>query len=58
MSFVENLLCRAAKYGKTIMLAEGDDARVAKAAEILTKRMFVKLFWKGTKKKLRVNSQN
>lgn len=35
--FVENLMSRASKLGKTIALAEGDDARVAKAAEILVK---------------------
>lgn len=36
--FVENLMRRAAKLNKTIALAEGDDIRAAKAAEILTKK--------------------
>ena len=36
--FVENLMLRAAKLGKTIALAEGFDIRAAKAAEILTKK--------------------
>lgn len=36
--FVENLLERASKLKKTIALAEGNDPRVVKAAEELTKR--------------------
>ncbi len=36
--FVEDLMVRAAKLGKTIALAEGFDIRAAKAAEILTKK--------------------
>ncbi len=36
--FVEELMARAAKLGKTIALAEGFDIRAAKAAEILTKK--------------------
>ena len=47
MSFVESLLSRAAKYGKTIMLAEGDDKRVAKAAEILTAKKVCKVVLVG-----------
>lgn len=53
MSFVENLLCRAAKYGKTIMLAEGDDARVAKAAEILTKKNVCKVVLEGNEEEIK-----
>lgn len=36
--FLDNLLSRAAKLGKTIALAEGFDIRACKAAEILTKK--------------------
>lgn len=36
--FVENLMNRAAKLGKTVALAEGFDKRACKAAEILTKK--------------------
>lgn len=36
--FVEDLMARASKLGKTIALAEGFDIRAAKAAEILTKK--------------------
>ena len=35
--FLDHLLERAAKLQKTIALAEGNDPRVAKAAEIFTR---------------------
>ncbi len=36
--FLDNLMARASKLGKTIALAEGFDVRACKAAEILTKK--------------------
>ena len=53
MSFVDNLLSRAAKYGKTIMLAEGDDKRVAKAAEILTAKKVCKVVLVGNEQAIK-----
>lgn len=41
-NFLDNLYLRAAKLNKTIALAEGDDYRAAKAAEILTQKKFVR----------------
>lgn len=37
-AFLDNLMMRAAKLGKTIALAEGFDVRACKAAEILTQK--------------------
>ncbi len=45
--FVEELNSRASKLGKTIALAEGFDARVAKAAEMLTKKGVCKVLLIG-----------
>lgn len=43
MKFLDNLFERASKLGKTIALAEGDDVRAAKAAEILTQKNICKV---------------
>lgn len=43
MNFLDGLYERASKLGKVIALAEGEDFRVAKAAEILTKKRICKV---------------
>ncbi len=55
-AFLEHLLQRAAKLGKTIALAEGNDPRVAKAAEILTRDNICKVVLIGDEKKIREGS--
>lgn len=55
-AFLEHLLQRAAKLGKTIALAEGNDPRVAKAAEILTREKICKVVLIGDEKKIRESS--
>ena len=55
-AFLEHLLQRAAKLGKTIALAEGNDPRVAKAAEILTRDKICKVVLVGDEKKIRESS--
>lgn len=55
MSFLDGLYLRAGKLGKIIALAEGEDARVAKAAEILTKKKICKVVLIGDE---RVITQN
>ena len=43
MNFLDGLYERASKLGKVIALAEGEDFRVAKAAEILTKKRILNM---------------
>ncbi len=50
--FLDNLLIRASKLNKTIVLAEGTDVRVAKAAEILTKKDVCKVILIGNKEQI------
>ncbi len=51
--FVENLMSRASKLGKTIALAEGDDVRAAKAAEILTQKGVCKVVLIGNEEQIK-----
>lgn len=51
--FVEDLMARAGKLGKTIALAEGFDARAAKAAEILTRKGVCKVVLIGNEQQAR-----
>ena len=51
--FVENLMTRASKLGKTIALAEGFDIRAAKAAEILTKKGVCKVVLIGGEEEIK-----
>lgn len=51
--FVENLMARAGKLGKTIALAEGDDIRAAKAAEILTQKNVCKVVLIGNEEQIK-----
>ncbi len=51
--FIENLLSRASKLQKTIALAEGDDIRVAKAAETLTKNGVCKVILIGNETEIK-----
>ena len=51
--FVENLMTRASKLGKTIALAEGFDVRAAKAAEILTKKGVCKVVLIGNEEEIK-----
>lgn len=48
-NFLDNLFSRASKLNKKIALAEGDDVRAAKAAEILTKKKICKVVLIGDK---------
>ena len=48
-NFLENLFSRASKLNKTIALAEGDDYRAAKAAEILTEKKICNVVLIGDK---------
>ena len=48
-NFCDNLFSRASKLNKKIALAEGDDVRAAKAAEILTKNKICKVVLIGDK---------
>ena len=51
--FVENLMSRASKLGKTIALAEGTDVRAAKAAEILTQKNVCKVVLIGNEDEIK-----
>ncbi len=52
-NFVDGLLERAGKLKKTIALAEGNDVRVAKAAEILTRKGVCKVVLIGNEKEIK-----
>lgn len=51
--FVENLMKRASKLSKTIALAEGDDVRVATAAQMLTKQNVCKVVLIGNENEIK-----
>jgi phosphate acetyltransferase len=55
MSFLDDLFKRAAKLGKIIALAEGEDYRAAKAAEILTKNKVCKVVLIGDERTIEFN---
>lgn len=46
---IDSIIAKATKLGKTIVLPEGDEPRVAKAAEIITKRGIAKVILLGDK---------
>lgn len=52
-TFLEHLLERASKLGKTIALAEGNDPRVAKAAEILSRDKICNVVLVGNEKDIK-----
>ncbi len=52
-AFVEELMSRAGKLGKTIALAEGFDIRAAKAAEMLTKQGVCKVVLIGDEQEIK-----
>lgn len=53
MQFVENLMKKAAKLNRTIALAEGDDIRVATAAQMLTKGGVCKVVLIGNEQEIK-----
>lgn len=56
--FLDNLLVRASKLGKTVALAEGFDERVCKAAEILTSKKVCKVVVIGNEDEAKANFPN
>lgn len=54
-NFVENLLLRASKLNKKIALAEGNDIRVATAAETLTKQNICRVVLIGDEEEIKQN---
>ena len=48
MAFIDNLLDKAKKAGKTIVLCEGEDKRVVEAASKIVKDGIAKIILVGT----------
>lgn len=57
MEFIQNILEKASKKRKTIILPESSDERVLKAAKILTKKNIASITTLGKEEKIRVDAE-
>lgn len=56
MEFIQNVLDKASKKRKTIILPESSDERVLKAAEVLTKKNIASIITLGKEEKIRLDA--
>jgi phosphate acetyltransferase len=57
MEYLQNILDKASKKRKTILLPESSDERVLKAAEMLTKKNIVSIITLGNEENIRSNAE-